>query len=90
MNETPKTDPNAAPAPETVDHTKQAEKLWAADAERHKNQGSKEEGGAKGDEATDYDSLTVPELKDLAHKRGLQISSDMRKDEIIAALEKGT
>ena len=36
---------------------------------------------------TDYESLTVPELKDLAEKRGIEISSDARKAEIIAVLE---
>jgi hypothetical protein len=36
---------------------------------------------------TDYESLTVPELKDLADKRGIELLSDARKAEIIAALE---
>lgn len=40
-----------------------------------------------GDEAVDYETLTVVELKELAAKRGIHISSDMRKDEIIEALE---
>lgn len=43
----------------------------------------------RGDESVDYEEMTIPELKDLAHKRGVEISHDMRKDEIIAALEKG-
>lgn len=82
--------PNAAPAPETVDHTKEAERLWKADDEFRKNQGSKElpkGSAAKSDEAVDYESMTVAELKDLAHKRGITVTSDMRKDEIIEALE---
>ena len=36
---------------------------------------------------TDYESLTVPELKDLAEKRGIEVPHDARKAEIIAALE---
>lgn len=36
---------------------------------------------------TDYESLTVPELKELADKRGIELLSDARKAEIIAALE---
>jgi hypothetical protein len=35
----------------------------------------------------DYESLTVPELKDLAEKRGIALLHDARKAEIIAALE---
>jgi hypothetical protein len=38
-------------------------------------------------EPTNYEELTVPELKDLADKRGVEILSDARKAEIIAALE---
>jgi Rho termination factor, N-terminal domain len=40
-----------------------------------------------GDEAVDYESMTVAELKDLAAQRNVHLTSDMRKDEIIAALE---
>jgi hypothetical protein len=36
---------------------------------------------------TNYEELTVPELKDLAEKRGIEILYDARKAEIIAALE---
>lgn len=36
---------------------------------------------------TDYEELTVPELKDLAEKRGIELPYDARKAEIIAALE---
>ena len=36
---------------------------------------------------TDYESMTVPELKELADKRGIELLSDARKAEIIAALE---
>lgn len=43
---------------------------------------------AGGDEAVNYDDMTVAELKDLAHKRGVEIHSDMLKDDIIAALKK--
>lgn len=42
----------------------------------------------EGEETTNYDDMTVAELKDLAHKRGVEIHSDMLKDDIIAALEK--
>ena len=38
-------------------------------------------------ESTNYEELTVPELKDLAEKRGIELLSDARKAEIIAALE---
>jgi hypothetical protein len=36
----------------------------------------------------DYESKTVVELKDLAKERGVEVSWDARKDEIIKALEK--
>lgn len=36
----------------------------------------------------DYNDMTVAELKDLAHKRGVEIHSDMLKDDIIKALKK--
>jgi hypothetical protein len=38
-------------------------------------------------DTTDYESLTVPELKHLAEKRGIELLHDARKAEIIAALE---
>ena len=38
-------------------------------------------------DTTDYESLTVPELKHLADKRGIELLHDARKAEIIAALE---
>jgi hypothetical protein len=42
------------------------------------------------DEAeTDYESMTVVELKELAEKRGIEIHSDMLKADIIEALKKG-
>jgi hypothetical protein len=37
----------------------------------------------------DYESHTVPELRELADKRGIEIKSDARKDEIIEALKAG-
>jgi Rho termination factor, N-terminal domain len=88
-------DPNEgkrAPAPETIDHQKEHERLTKEDRERWENQGSKEAGAATKAataEPEDYESQTVVELKELAHKRGIEITSDMRKDEIIAALEEG-
>lgn len=39
-------------------------------------------------EQVDYNDMTVAELKDLAHKRGVEIHSDMLKDDIIKALKK--
>lgn len=83
-----------APKPETVDSTKEAERLTEADRQFGLNQGSKEAvdkppGAPAADEAIDYEEMTIPELKDMAYKRRIQISHDMRKDEIIAALEKG-
>jgi hypothetical protein len=91
---TEKVEYDRAPLPETVDHEKEAKKLWEKDAHFRDNQGSKEapkattgSKEAPGDESVDYESMTVPELKDLAQKRGVHVTSDMRKDEIIDALE---
>lgn len=36
---------------------------------------------------TNYEEMTVPELKDLAEERGIELLYDARKAEIIAALE---
>jgi hypothetical protein len=36
----------------------------------------------------DYNDYTVAELKDLAHKRGIEVHSDMLKEDIIKALKK--
>jgi Rho termination factor, N-terminal domain len=36
----------------------------------------------------DYNDMTVAELKDLANKRGVELHSDMLKDDIIKALKK--
>jgi hypothetical protein len=44
-------------------------------------------GGSESDEV-DYSDYTVAELKDMAHKRGIDIHSDMLKDDIIKALKK--
>jgi hypothetical protein len=46
---------------------------------------------ATGQEMTDeeYESHTVPELREMADERGIEIKSDARKDEIIEALKKG-
>lgn len=35
-----------------------------------------------------YDDMTVAELKDLAHQRGIEVHSDWLKDDIIKALKK--
>jgi hypothetical protein len=43
-------------------------------------------GGNKGKQP-DYERLTVPELKDLAADRGLEVAHDARKDDIIDALK---
>lgn len=37
----------------------------------------------------DYEAHTVPELREMADERGIEIKSDARKDEIIDALKKG-
>jgi hypothetical protein len=37
---------------------------------------------------TDYNDYTVAELKDMAHKRGVEVHADMLKDDIIKALKK--
>lgn len=47
---------------------------------------AEEAGGASADAAS-YDEHTVAELKELAKKRGVEVPSDARKDEIIDALE---
>jgi hypothetical protein len=39
-------------------------------------------------ETQDYEAMTVPDLKELAKERGVEVSWDARKDEIITALEK--
>jgi hypothetical protein len=78
-----------APAPETVDRAKESERLTMADRKLQDGQSSKETvAPEKREKEEDYDSMTVAELKELAHKRGVQVSSDWRKDEIIEALEK--
>lgn len=38
---------------------------------------------------TDYEAHTVPELREMADSRGIQIRSDANKAEIIRALKKG-
>lgn len=82
-------DKHRAPQAGTVEPEKEQERLFNQDRERFDNQGAKEATAARGDETVDYESMTVPELKELAHKRGVAINHEMRKDEIIAALEKG-
>lgn len=88
-------DKRRAPQAGTVEPQKEHDRLIKEDRERFENQGQKDASanpataGKPGDESVDYESLTIPELKDLAHKRGITISSDMRKDEIIDALEQG-
>jgi hypothetical protein len=37
----------------------------------------------------EYEAHTVPELREMADERGIEIKSDARKDEIIEALKKG-
>ena len=39
-------------------------------------------------EKVDYEAKTVPELRELAKERNVEISWDARKDEIVSALEK--
>jgi Rho termination factor, N-terminal domain len=55
-----------------------------------KQAGVTKEGKGKTDTGTetDYEAMTVPELKELAHQRGVEIHSDMLKDDIIQALKK--
>jgi hypothetical protein len=38
-------------------------------------------------DGVDYESMTIPELKDLADQRGVALTSDMHKAEIVAALK---
>jgi hypothetical protein len=45
-------------------------------------------GGPQTKPAEDYEGKTVADLKELAAKRGVEVSWDARKDEIIKALEK--
>lgn len=39
-------------------------------------------------EKQDYEAMTVPELRELAKDRGVDVGWDARKDEIVTALEK--
>lgn len=48
-----------------------------------------ESGAGKSTKDEDLESYTVPELKDLAEKRGIEIHSDMLKSDIIDALKAG-
>ena len=51
--------------------------------------GTQSQAGSKtAAEKVDYNDMTVAELKDLAQKRGVEIHSDMLKDDIIKALKK--
>ena len=47
------------------------------------------EGTAPAQGEIDYESHTVPELREMAAARGIEVKSDARKDEIIEALKKG-
>ena len=49
--------------------------------------GGKEAAANEAAAATDLSEMTVPELKELASERGIDGCSDMRKAELIAALE---
>jgi hypothetical protein len=53
-----------------------------------KKDGKKAEPGQPNAEAVDYEAKTVPELKELARERDIDVPYDARKDEIISALEK--
>lgn len=58
-----------------------------------KQQGETGKGKPRGDESTltdeEYEAHTVPELREMAEQRGIEVKSDARKDEIIDALKKG-
>ena len=58
----------------------------AAEGEEAELKGKGKKGARK--EGEDYDSLTVPELQDLARERNLDLPSDARKADIVKALEK--
>jgi Rho termination factor, N-terminal domain len=64
--------------------------LEKADQEERDRMKGWNEGQAKPGEGeqVDYESKTVPELKDLAAERGVDVPYDARKDEIIKALKK--
>jgi hypothetical protein len=47
----------------------------------------KQAGTAAPGEEVDYESMTVPELKDLAASRGIEVQSDWLKHDIITALK---
>jgi hypothetical protein len=81
-----------APAPEPFSLEEEAtlkgttvEKLTEQKEEQAKAEAEAAKKG-KGEEA-DYEEKTVAELKDLASKRGVELRSDARKDEIIDALK---
>lgn len=71
---------------------------WKRDAEAEAKAQEEAEAKAKGEKGNgngngargkpkNYDDYTVAELKEQARKRGVEVSSDARKDEIIDALE---
>jgi hypothetical protein len=61
------------------------EKLSKEDAEKADAEAKEK---AKGNPGENYDSLTVPELRDLCRERGIEFHSDARKDDLIALLKK--
>jgi hypothetical protein len=75
----------------TEEMIKKAEEIPDNRSDWDKKHAGEAKGGKKAGTDVDpenYEELTVPELKELAHQRGVEIHSDMLKDDIIKALKK--
>jgi hypothetical protein len=80
--------PPPAPGPQNPPPPQTAAATGDAPPEPPKPEATTPKAAAGGDTQANYDDMTVAELKDLAHKRGIDVHSDMLKDDIIKALKK--
>jgi len=72
------------------DKKRQGETGTGTHAEDKDKSRGKSKGKSKADMTDEeYEEMTVPELRDLADERGVDVKSDARKDEIIEALKNG-
>lgn len=58
------------------------------EAEQAALEGKAPPSGSTSEESVDYNDMTVAELKDEAHRRGIAVHSDMLKDDLVKALKK--